>query len=45
MSKTQKSNREQKKQPLLSAKEKRVAKQHKKELKASPVPFLPPKQA
>jgi hypothetical protein len=42
MSKAQKSNKESKKQPVLSLKEKRNAKHHKKDLKdAVPVPFLP----
>ncbi|MEC5399546.1 hypothetical protein [Uliginosibacterium sp. H1] len=42
MSKTQKGNKEEKKQPLLSAKQKRVAKHLKKELRDSgSTPFLP----
>lgn len=39
MSKGQKSNKEEKKQPLLNAKEKRAAKQHKKEMQGAPAPF------
>lgn len=42
MSKVQKTNKESKKQPLLSLKEKRNAKHNKKDLKdAVPLPFLP----
>lgn len=42
MSKAQKTNKEDKKQPVLTLKEKRNAKHHKKDLKdAVPVPFLP----
>lgn len=42
MTKTQKTNKEGKKQPLLTLKEKRNAKHHKKDVKDEvPVPFLP----
>jgi len=40
--KAQKSNKEEKKQPLLSPKEKRAAKHMKKELRFSPAPFIVP---
>lgn len=42
MSKAQKTNKEGKKRPLLTFKEKRIAKQHKKDSRDEiPVPFLP----
>ncbi|MCX9156296.1 hypothetical protein OPU71_09205 [Niveibacterium sp. 24ML] len=40
--KAQKSNKEQKKQPLLNPKEKRAAKQLKKDLRFAPAPFIVP---
>lgn len=42
MSKSQKSNKEEKKKPLLTQKEKRAAKELKRHLRDMPAPFLPP---
>ena len=44
MGKIQKSNKEEKKHPQMSVKEKRAAKHHKKEMRDAPAPLITPPQ-